>query len=260
MEEKSYTYSKCDRSENNLVIDSREPSDIFDKLKSIIEVNKIALPVGDYMYTNNGRIIAILERKTLSDYYASIKDKRLEVQKQELKELLKKGIGVGFIVEGIPDPSKKNETIALEASLRLLLDGMPMYRTNSLSDTIKLLLSLRRIYNRVSDYKIDNFLNIKYTDESKDRDLYRLRIEAWKKIPRIGNVRAAKNIEKCISIKSWLIKNIDTMDIDILVNILSTLPGVTKKTALKYIDSFKCYDEFFDAINEEKNIYRKLLS
>lgn len=62
-----------------LLIDSHEPREIIDCLKSAVPVEVIRLKYGDYSFSD-----IIIERKTLSDFFSSLKNNRLKEQMESI--------------------------------------------------------------------------------------------------------------------------------------------------------------------------------
>ena len=58
-----------------LLIDCHEPKEIAEKLESSINVKVIKLKYGDYSFSDT-----VIERKTLSDFFVSLKNHRLQEQ------------------------------------------------------------------------------------------------------------------------------------------------------------------------------------
>lgn len=58
-----------------IIIDCHEPPSIIEQIKTQVPVAVLKLKFGDYSFSDT-----IVERKTLSDFFASLKDKRLRIQ------------------------------------------------------------------------------------------------------------------------------------------------------------------------------------
>ena len=95
-----------------LEIDNREHGMNFNSYENISFVKK-TLQVGDIQIRKDDEIIAILERKSISDLLCSLKDGRYSEQKSRL--LSSKSILKGYILEG----SFVNEPIVWQIILRL---------------------------------------------------------------------------------------------------------------------------------------------
>jgi ERCC4-type nuclease len=85
-----------------LIIDNREPKEIVTLLQSRIDnVVLDNLNIGDFIIkNNNGDIVLIFERKSLSDLIASIKDGRYNEQSYRLSECEIENRNIYYIIEG----------------------------------------------------------------------------------------------------------------------------------------------------------------
>ena len=85
-----------------LIIDNREPKEIIALLQSRVDnVELDNLNIGDFIIkNNNGDIILIFERKSLSDLIASIKDGRYNEQSYRLSECETDNRSIYYIIEG----------------------------------------------------------------------------------------------------------------------------------------------------------------
>jgi crossover junction endonuclease MUS81 len=129
------------------IIDNRET-----KAKQYFEdkpnVSVQNLDLGDFVFKYNGDIVCLIERKTISDMIASIKDGRYKEQKIRLKNC---GIGdhkIIYLVEGAKlslwDLSDK---IVIGGIIGTLIrDNIKVFRTVSLQETMHF---LERIYSRL---------------------------------------------------------------------------------------------------------------
>ena len=112
-----------------LEIDNREHGMNFNSYENISFVKK-TLQVGDIQIRKDDEIIAILERKSISDLLCSLKDGRYSEQKSRL--LSSKSILKGYILEG----SFVNEPIVWQIILRLQCkDRLICFNTKDLNET-----------------------------------------------------------------------------------------------------------------------------
>jgi ERCC4-type nuclease len=131
-----------------LIIDEREAS-IFDKCPSNekIQVTKQVLPLGDMIIrSDEDRDILIIERKSLQDLLASIKDGRYEEQSYRLRH--SSGIpmhNIIYVIEGIfaqlRNPSDKRTIFSVMTSLNVF-KGFSVIRTSCLQETAEWLMAL----------------------------------------------------------------------------------------------------------------------
>jgi ERCC4-type nuclease len=89
-----------------LIVDDRERS-IIPYLHTEYKVERIT--IGDYVIVLNGIIVAIIERKTLADLSASLRDGRMENNNKLLEARKKTGCKIIYLIEGNPfsAPSRK---------------------------------------------------------------------------------------------------------------------------------------------------------
>ena len=62
-----------------LLIDSHEPREIIKKLNTLIPTKVLRLKYGDYSFSD-----IVIERKTLSDFFSSLKNDRLKEQMESI--------------------------------------------------------------------------------------------------------------------------------------------------------------------------------
>jgi len=96
-----------------LLIDCHEPITIIKKLESIIPTKVLALKYGDYSFSD-----IIIERKTLSDFFCSIKNSRLEEQMESTSRLYTENY---LLIEGFFDFSYVNNISYLYAKLESIV-------------------------------------------------------------------------------------------------------------------------------------------
>ena len=134
-----------------LIIDNREHG-LYEKCELIISNNpgyttieSQVLPIGDILVkTDEGKDVMIVERKSLSDLIASIKDGRYEEQSHRLKNA--SGFpshNVVYIIEGMLSTLRtlmeKKLVISAIASLNYF-KGFSVMRTSSVNETAELLI------------------------------------------------------------------------------------------------------------------------
>ena len=132
-----------------LQIDNREVK-LIDLLKSRnVPYTTENLQIGDIIISNIDKTNQIiLERKTLCDLVASIKDGRYREQKIRLtaeKVRSNGGIVFGYIIEGdsIANLSQTDQNLAFGGIISSTFrDNIPVLRTNSLDETLNLILRL----------------------------------------------------------------------------------------------------------------------
>jgi ERCC4-type nuclease len=134
-----------------VIIDNREHS-LYEKCETILtndrgyaRIEKQVLPIGDILIkTDEGKDVMIIERKTLADLLASIKDGRYEEQSHRLKYA--SGFpshNVLYIIEGMFSTLRtimeKKLIISTMASLNYF-KGFSVIRTSGIQETAEILV------------------------------------------------------------------------------------------------------------------------
>jgi len=127
-----------------IIIDKRE-RDLIEKCGTMnIPVESAVLPIGDILVkTDENADVFIVERKTLADLLASIKDGRYQEQSHRL--IHSSGFhthNILYIIEGVystlRDPNDKKKIMAAIASMQFF-KGFSVMRTSSVNETAELL-------------------------------------------------------------------------------------------------------------------------
>jgi ERCC4-type nuclease len=125
----------------DIIIDDRERA-IIDMM--VVPHTKKRLKCGDYHIYNNNELKLIIERKTLHDLSASIKDKRVYNQIKAMRETK---IPFAFIIEGGFDDywmqNRYNKHLLPITSLKTRLrhmteEGIPIIYTKNKTETVNL--------------------------------------------------------------------------------------------------------------------------
>lgn len=135
-----------------LKIDNRE-KDLIKNIQSLKEKNDhfkdisyeiVMLPIGDVIIEDkNGKEIIIIERKTISDLHASIRDGRYEEQSYRLNSVDLPNHNIIYLIEGtlgeihIPQYKNKTDKTTFFSSIFSLnyYKGFSVIRTNNLEET-----------------------------------------------------------------------------------------------------------------------------
>jgi ERCC4-type nuclease len=138
-----------------LLIDAREQ-----KIKTLFETTSLInlpkidyecliLDLGDFIFKQDDNILLIIERKTINDLYASIKDGRHKEQKARLLSNYPKS-KIIYIIEGAIEPIKHDENIIYGAILNTQFrDSLSIVRTLNINETHKYLCFLyKKILNK----------------------------------------------------------------------------------------------------------------
>ena len=137
-----------------LIIDERE-THVYEKIQQLlgttplktIDIVKKVLPLGDFILeTNEGRVLAIIERKSLSDLLASIKDNRYEEQSYRLSHSDDcSPQQIIYVIEGALNTlrtlKEKQLVYSVITSLHFFKGFCPI-RTSSIQETAEMLLGM----------------------------------------------------------------------------------------------------------------------
>ena len=139
-----------------IIIDNRENS-----LIKLLEENKEVfikknLEIGDIQFIENDKLIYIVERKTINDLGASIKDGRYKEQKMRL--LSNHSNNIYYIIEGnIDDCNTLNRKALLGSIINMSFrDNIKVISSNNIKDTYDIILQIRRKYDESKFKKIEN--------------------------------------------------------------------------------------------------------
>jgi ERCC4-type nuclease len=127
-----------------IIVDSREHGDFS-------EYERKLLPLGDFHFIRDGKVLLIVERKTINDYALSIKDGRLHEQCFRLREFRNSNpnSGIAYILEGSLSGTEVSPGISLETVKNSAVNksvhfGIPVFYTASLDGTKALLRRLEK--------------------------------------------------------------------------------------------------------------------
>ena len=200
-----------------LIVDHRENA-----VKQILQEPYIEyqmLEHGDFTFEYNGEMKLIIERKTIPDLCASIKDMRYKNQKQSLLSAYPKE-AICYVIEGEIQYCKQSGTVggisidAIQSCIinTMLRDGIKVFNTKNVNDTCDL---IKQIYHRFS----------------KDPEKY----FAASTMPAATEAVVK---EKCGSHESCYIAQ------------LCQVPGISKKTAEAIAERHPCMSALLKATSE----------
>lgn len=262
-----------------LIVDEREHG-VFEKIQQILETHcsentlstvdviKEVLPLGDFILeTNGGRILAIIERKSLADLLASIKDSRYEEQSFRLSHSDDcQPRQVIYIIEGMMNtlrtPKEKRLVYSVITSLHFFKGFCPL-RTSSSQETAELLVWMADKIERNIHKGLPLFIdkNIIHFD-NKNTNTIETNIE----IPEGGDVTkdlgehsslehtkmppiVTENTEKyCNVVKKVKKENVTPANIGEIM--LCQVPGISAITAIAIMKQFT---SFFHLLESCKN-------
>lgn len=239
-------------------IDTRE-QDLFTKCKSIIDVVpkftdiKLiyqTLPLGDIIINDGINDCIIIERKTLSDLAASIKDGRYEEQSYRLNGLQHHNHYIIYLIEG--DMHRFNtfkERIDKQTLYSAMFSinyfkGFSVMRSNNLEETA--MIACTMAYKLVGGLKAGKTPYYSNTiTQQKPND-----ISSDDQNNNVVNIKEPTEKDYCSVIKKVKKDNITTENIGEIM--LCQIPGVSSASALAILGQFKTLPNLIKCIQEDE--------
>ena len=249
---------KIDIREQELIVQLQRLIALNDIFKNI-NVEKINLPIGDIIIFDPVKIedIIIIERKTINDLLASIKDGRYEEQSFRLNGTDTHNHNIIYLIEGdvnranrFKDTGVKDKSIIYSAIFSLnYYKGYSVIRTFNLEETsIFICNTLNKLIkekntNRNPFYKNIKFNNLEQQKEQQQKEQEpsqeKVNVILEQKMPTLDTENLEQESDKnYISvIKKIKKENITPNNIDEIM--LCQIPGISSVTALAVINKFK---------------------
>lgn len=167
---------------------------------------QVQLPIADIVISYEGTVIAAIERKTVSDLCASIKDSRYKEQKERLSKAYSRD-AIMYVVEG--EWNDHLDEMAKGAIINTMLrDKIKVFMTPSISGTARFLCDIyKRIEKKPNTYTCNEHGASDYVDSlsqvasiAKKRDLMDTRtfsILSLSLIPGVSKVIAKAIVDSC---------------------------------------------------------------
>jgi DNA excision repair protein ERCC-4 len=198
-----------------IIIDYREnQSSVWEYLSALpdIQLRWMDLSIGDYIIEQG----AIFERKTASDFAASLIDQRLFSQAKRLAE---QPLRAAFIIEGGPDDwntlAVRREALQGALITLTLIFDVPVFRSRDSKETAQLLVYTGHQFARLHDdaprYRIY---------KAKRKRTQQLRLLAT--LPAVGSDRAYRLLDYFGSVQACITATADELE---------KVPGIGPKTA-----------------------------
>ena len=139
-----------------IIIDNRENGLIKILENNNIKFEKKNLEIGDIQFIENDKLIYIIERKTVNDLGASIKDGRYKEQKMRL--LANNTDNIYYIIEGnIDDCNTLNRKALLGSVINMIFrDNIKIINSNDINDTYNIILQIQTKYNDGKFKQVEN--------------------------------------------------------------------------------------------------------
>ena len=270
-----------------IIIDEREENlyykcDSLSNTMQSIMVYKEVLPIGDIeIKTVEDKPILIIERKSLSDLLASIKDGRYEEQSYRL--IHSSGYPshcIVYVIEGMisqfNNPKDKKLIYSAITSLHYF-KGMSVFRTCNLQETAELIIYMSDKINRnllkgiPPAYLIrqcSQSLDIKPSydalcasiitnDENNSNNNHNV-VNTSEPNTNIveqnysNNTPIVSNVDYCSVVKKVKKENITTENIGQII--LSQIPGISSVTSIAIMKQFNSFPHFIQEIQKNPNV------
>jgi ERCC4-type nuclease len=223
-----------------IILDERETT-LFSSIHSILSTNtkdkekeqiieKQVLDLGDIIIKNDNNILLLIERKSLSDLLASIKDGRYEEQSHRLIHASNIPThNIIYVIEGmfsqLRSPQDKKMVLSAMTSLNFF-KGFSVIRTCSVTETAELIINMAdKIERDFKKGKSPAFSQIKENLEDLEEEKENPTITITKK-------------KYCEVVKKVKKENITKENMGEII--LCQIPGISSTTAIaimKYVDN-----------------------
>jgi len=237
----------------NLKIDVREAElmkkcqtniEMFSNFKDI-KMIPVQLPLGDIIINDGANDLVIIERKSLSDLAASIKDGRYEEQSYRLKNLWHHNHNIIYLIEG--DFAKHNsfkdriDKLTLYSAITSLnyFKGFSVWRSMSIDETALMICNLVYKLNKEKDKQ--PFYSNNLSAPNKE--------VAFETTDQVEVNTSDKDY--CSVVKKVKKDNITTENIGEIM--LCQIPGISSASALAILAQFKTLPGLIKAIDADEN-------
>lgn len=242
-------------------IDTRE-QELFTKcqhaINSITKFNAIqliseTLPLGDIIINDGTNDCIIIERKTLSDLAASIKDGRYEEQSYRLNGLQHHNHNIIYLIEGdmnrfnaFKDRIDKQTLYSAMFSINYF-KGFSVMRSNSLEETANIACNM--VYKLVGGLKAGKtpfYSNRQLTNKLDDE----CNEQTKEGVVDVEQDKEPTEKDYCSVVKKVKKENITADNIGEIM--LCQIPGVSSTSALAILAQFKTLPNLIKAINDDE--------
>ena len=218
-----------------------------------IIIQSVQLPIGDIIISDETEEKIIIERKTIHDLQASIKDGRYEEQSYRLNGLPNHNHNIIYLIEG--DANKTNkfikvDTLSLYSAMFSLnyYKGFSLFRTVSLEETAKVICNMAykleksSTTNKKAFYSnnLSNTLTVTTSENCKEGEE--------------NEDKEGKNYVSCV--KKVKKDNITTDNIGEIM--LCQIPGISSVTALAIMAKYKNISNLIKEIEINRNCLKDI--
>jgi ERCC4-type nuclease len=241
---------KIDTREQELLTKCQSTIEFIPKFKDIKLVSQ-TLPLGDIIINDGTNDCVIIERKTLSDLAASIKDGRYEEQSYRLNGLNHHNHNIIYLIEGdmyrfntFKERIDKQTLYSAMFSINYF-KGFSVMRSNNLEETAMIACNMAyKLVGGLKSGKIGFYNNSIQTKNSNDTSL---EFQNNKQ----DDVKEATEKDYCSVIKKVKKENVTPENIGEIM--LCQIPGVSSVSALAILAQFKTLPELIKSIQQDEN-------
>jgi ERCC4-type nuclease len=216
------------------------------------------LPIGDIILSDKENDLVIIERKTVNDLLASIKDGRYEEQSYRLNGSSYHNHNIIYLIEG--DINRVNrfkdnriDKTTLYSSLFSLnyYKGFSVLRTFSIEETAFFICNtICKLKKGMTENKKAYYINHTCLEEDKDKDIdikNDLDKNDEEKEENIPYVNVIKKVKK---------ENITPENIGEIM--LCQIPGISSVTAIAIMSQYKCIKNLMEEIEKDNSCLEKI--
>ena len=177
----------------NLIIDNREKDLIEYCEKNNFEIQKENLILGDITVRKENKDIIIIERKTINDLLASLKDGRYREQKCRLLKQSSEGTHIYYLIEGNISMNKNIDLIHSCIINTMFRDNLKIIYTSNLNETFIYLSKILKKSNEFENVLINNktisnsYIDVIKTEKKKNMTKENCFMAMLKQIPGVSS-------------------------------------------------------------------------
>lgn len=226
------------------------------KLFSNIKLVKEQLPIGDVIINDGAEELLIIERKTITDLAASIKDGRYEEQSYRLNGLPHHNHNIIYLIEG--DFNKFNgfrERIDKQTLYSAMFSinyykGFSLMRSISVDETAAIICNMGQKLGKERKIGKDKSKLCFYSNSNSSSSSKQvLETDKQVEVAEAPEV-AATSKDYCKVVKKVKKDNITAENIGEIM--LCQIPGISSASALAILEQFKTLPNLIKCINEDK--------
>jgi ERCC4-type nuclease len=227
---------------------------IFKQIKIVTE----NLPIGDFIIADENEEKIIIERKTVADLLASIKDGRYEEQSYRLSGLKQHNHNIVYLIEGdvnkvnrFKSDNRTEKLTAYSAMFSLnYFKGFSVFRTFSIDETALIICNMayklekstssgkKGFYKNVTQHsESETVVNCQQIDEGYDNDEEKGEKQQEQQEQEQQEQQEQTDKDYVNVIKKVKKENITPDNIDEIL--LCQIPGISSVTALAIMEKFK---------------------